>query len=151
MTVARTAASFGAGLLQRAVIGLLREATGSPAPVLGVESDPPTDVHGARPHRRRRHRRVERRHGAMLGDSAPSLQVRASKGVHLVVPRSAITGSRGLILRTATSVLFVIPWGGHWIIGTTDTDWRLDRAHPPPARADIDYLLDQVNQVLDRR
>ena len=38
--------------------------------------------------------------------------------------------STGLILRTETSVLFVIPWGRHWIIGTTDTDWRLDKAHP---------------------
>ena len=36
----------------------------------------------------------------------------------------------GLILRTEKSVLFVIPWGRHWIIGTTDTDWSLDKAHP---------------------
>ena len=82
----------------------------------------------------------------MLSDvrcaAAPGLRVRASKGVHLVVPRSAITGEAGLILRTATSVLFVIPWGGHWIIGTTDTDWHLDRAHPAASARDIDYLLD---------
>ena len=88
----------------------------------------------------------------MLGDVGvrPGLRVRASKGVHLVVPRSAITGEAGLILRTPTSVLFVIPWGGHWIIGTTDTDWRLDRAHPAASARDIAYLLDQVNTVLDR-
>jgi glycerol-3-phosphate dehydrogenase len=47
-------------------------------------------------------------------------------------------------------VLFVIPWGGHWIIGTTDTDWRLDRSHPAASARDISYLLDQVNAVLDR-
>jgi glycerol-3-phosphate dehydrogenase len=70
--------------------------------------------------------------------------------VHLVVPRSAITGEAGLILRTPTSVLFVIPWGGHWIIGTTDTDWKLDRSHPAASARDIRYLLDQVNTVLDR-
>ena len=80
----------------------------------------------------------------------PGLRVRASKGVHLVVPRSAITGEAGLILRTATSVLFVIPWGGHWIIGTTDTEWRLDRAHPAASARDIAYLLEQVNTVLER-
>jgi glycerol-3-phosphate dehydrogenase len=66
------------------------------------------------------------------------------------VPRSAITGDAGLILRTATSVLFVLPWGGHWIIGTTDTDWHLDRSHPAASARDIRYLLDQVNPVLDR-
>ena len=88
----------------------------------------------------------------MLSDVGvrPGFRVRASKGVHLVVPRSAITGEAGLILRTATSVLFVIPWGGHWIIGTTDTDWQLDRAHPAASARDIRYLLDQVNTVLDR-
>ncbi|MBQ1015468.1 FAD-dependent oxidoreductase, partial [Micromonospora sp. M51] len=88
----------------------------------------------------------------MLNDVGlrPGVRVRASKGVHLVVPRSAITGETGLILRTASSVLFVIPWGGHWIIGTTDTDWRLDRSHPAASARDIDYLLQQVNTVLDR-
>jgi glycerol-3-phosphate dehydrogenase len=44
----------------------------------------------------------------------------------------------------------VIPWGGHWIIGTTDTDWQLDRSHPAASARDISYLLDQVNTVLDR-
>ena len=88
---------------------------------------------------------------ALAGTAGPSgLRVRASKGVHLLVPRSAISGDSGLILRTPSSVLFVIPWGGHWIIGTTDTDWALDRAHPAASATDIEYLLQQVNQVLDR-
>jgi glycerol-3-phosphate dehydrogenase len=75
-------------------------------------------------------------------------QVRASKGIHIVVPREKITGDTGLILRTETSVLFVIPWKTHWLIGTTDTDWKLDLAHPAATRSDIEYLLDRVNQVL---
>ena len=60
---------------------------------------------------------------------------RASKGIHLVVPRDRIHGDSGLILRTEKSVLFVIPWESHWIIGTTDTDWNLDLAHPAASRA----------------
>ena len=36
----------------------------------------------------------------------------------------------GLLLRTEKSVLFVIPWGRHWIVGTTDTDWDLDKLNP---------------------
>lgn len=78
------------------------------------------------------------------------IHVRASKGVHLVVPRDRIHGDSGLILRTKTSVLFVIPWKDHWIIGTTDTDWNLDLAHPAASRHDVDYLLEQVNQVLEQ-
>ncbi|MGO3832470.1 MAG: glycerol-3-phosphate dehydrogenase/oxidase [Microbacteriaceae bacterium] len=76
-------------------------------------------------------------------------RVRASKGVHIVVPRDCFDSYAGLLLRTATSVLFVLPWGKHWIIGTTDTDWNLDKAHPAATQADIDYLLDQVNRVVE--
>ncbi|WP_043647924.1 glycerol-3-phosphate dehydrogenase/oxidase [Terracoccus sp. 273MFTsu3.1] len=74
--------------------------------------------------------------------------VRASKGVHIVVARDRINSETGLILRTEKSVLFVIPWGTHWIIGTTDTDWDLDLAHPAATRADIDYILEHINTVL---
>ncbi|HET6563093.1 MAG TPA: FAD-dependent oxidoreductase, partial [Marmoricola sp.] len=76
------------------------------------------------------------------------LNVQASKGIHLVVPRDRIRSESGIILRTESSVLFVIPWGRHWIIGTTDTAWELDKAHPAASRTDIDYLLGQVNRVL---
>ena len=45
-------------------------------------------------------------------------------------------------------MLFVIPWRNHWIVGTTDTDWNLDLAHPAATKADIDYILEHVNSVL---
>jgi glycerol-3-phosphate dehydrogenase len=83
-----------------------------------------------------------------LADTRGQIHVRASKGVHLVVPRDRLQSSTGIILRTETSVLFVIPWGRHWIIGTTDTDWSLDKAHPAASSRDIDYLLDHVNAVI---
>jgi glycerol-3-phosphate dehydrogenase len=75
--------------------------------------------------------------------------VRASKGVHLLVPRERIRSDVALILRTERSVLFVIPWGAHWIIGTTDTEWKFDRDHPAASRQDIRYLLDHVNEALE--
>ncbi|MCZ6783301.1 MAG: glycerol-3-phosphate dehydrogenase/oxidase [Proteobacteria bacterium] len=78
------------------------------------------------------------------------IQVRASKGIHLVVPRDRIHGDSGLILRTSKSVLFVIPWKLHWIIGTTDTDWNLDLAHPAASRSNVEYLLDTLNTVLSQ-
>jgi glycerol-3-phosphate dehydrogenase len=161
LAVVRTAAGYGARALSSArVTGLLREGDGDAAPVVGVRVADLTDGSSFAV----RARSVVAATGvwsddvgAMLGDSAPSLRVRASKGVHLVVPRSAIAaadvpdGDRpGLILRTSTSVLFVIPWGEQWIVGTTDTPWRLDRDHPAASSADIGYLLDQVNRVLTR-
>ncbi|KFF59242.1 glycerol-3-phosphate dehydrogenase [Cryobacterium sp. MLB-32] len=83
----------------------------------------------------------------MVGERG-TFKVRASKGVHLLVPRDRFQSAMGLLLRTEKSVLFVIPWGRHWLIGTTDTDWHLDKAHPAATAADIDYILEHVNSVL---
>ncbi len=88
---------------------------------------------------------TERVHGMAGGGH---IRVRASKGIHLVVPRHRIAAASGLILRTKSSVLFVIPWYEHWIIGTTDTSWDLDLDHPAASRADIDYLLTTLNAAL---
>jgi len=88
---------------------------------------------------------TERVHGMAGGGH---IRVRASKGIHLLVPRHRIRSKGGLILRTPSSVLFVIPWNEHWIIGTTDTSWNLDLDHPAASRADIDYLLTTLNGAL---
>ncbi|MBF6090237.1 glycerol-3-phosphate dehydrogenase/oxidase [Nocardia cyriacigeorgica] len=88
---------------------------------------------------------------AML-DATPQLRIRTSKGVHIVVPRDRIDATTGLITETEKSLLFVIPcpWSDqHWVIGTTDTPWDHDLAHPAATRADIDYILGQVNRLLE--
>src|SRR5690242_7734157 len=77
-------------------------------------------------------------------------KVRMSKGVHIVVPRSAVDADTGMILRTEKSVLFFIPWGEHWIVGTTDTDFAGDRAEPVATEEDIEYILAAANRVLAR-
>ena len=147
MAVVRTAASYGALAANRSqVIGFLREGervTG--VRVRDLETDAELEV---------RARQVVNATGVWTDDTQQMVgergqfHVRASKGIHLVVPRDRIQSSTGLILRTEKSVLFVIPWGRHWIIGTTDTDWDLGKAHPAASRTDIDYLLDHVNRVL---
>lgn len=78
----------------------------------------------------------------------PVRNVTASKGIHIVVPRDRIDATSGLITKTEKSVLFIIPFHQHWLIGTTDTPWDLDLAHPAASARDIDYLLDQTNRLL---
>jgi glycerol-3-phosphate dehydrogenase len=147
VTVVRSAAAYGARCAARArVTGFLREGervTG--VRVRDLETDTEIEV---------RAQQVVNATGvwtddtqAMVGERG-QIHVRASKGIHLVVPRDRIHSSSGLILRTETSVLFVIPWGRHWVIGTTDTAWDLDKAHPAASSRDIDYLLGRVNEVL---
>jgi glycerol-3-phosphate dehydrogenase len=84
----------------------------------------------------------------MLAGTSGGLSVLASKGIHVVIPRDRIKGSAGLLLQTEKSVLFFIPWSRYWILGTTDTPWKLDPRHPVPTARDIDYVLEHANAVL---
>jgi glycerol-3-phosphate dehydrogenase len=84
-----------------------------------------------------------------LVDGRPSDgPVTASKGIHLVVPRDRIRASTGVVTRSGSSVLFLIPWGRFWIIGTTDTPWRHGLERPAVTARDIADLLAAVNQHL---
>ncbi|WP_310728920.1 glycerol-3-phosphate dehydrogenase/oxidase [Streptomyces sp. N2A] len=146
-TLVRTAAAYGAHAANRArVVGFLREGER----VVGARVQ---DVEGGREYEVRA-RQIVNATGVWTDDTQALIgergqfHVRASKGIHLVVPKDRIHSTTGLILRTEKSVLFVIPWGRHWIVGTTDTDWDLDKAHPAASSADIDYLLEHVNAVL---
>ncbi|GLV72255.1 glycerol-3-phosphate dehydrogenase/oxidase [Streptomyces hygroscopicus] len=146
-TLVRTAAEYGAHVANRArVVGFLREGERVVgARVRDLEQGGEFEV---------RARQVVNASGVWTDDTQALIgergqfHVRASKGIHLVVPKDRIHSTTGLILRTEKSVLFVIPWGRHWIVGTTDTDWDLDKAHPAASSADIDYLLEHVNEVL---
>jgi glycerol-3-phosphate dehydrogenase len=147
MMLARTAASYGGHIATRArVTGLLRDG----GRVVGAVV---RDLESGRTLEVRAHQVINAtgvwtdETQAMAGERG-QFHVRASKGIHLVVPRDRIRGRSGLILRTEKSVLFVIPWGRHWIIGTTDTPWDLSKDHPAASAQDIDYLLGHVNRVL---
>ncbi len=147
MMVARTAAHYGAVVrTSTQVVSLLREGdrvTG--VTVRDSEDGSITEVHG---HVVVNATGVWTDEIQALSKERGRFRVRASKGVHIVVPRDRVVSEVAIILRTEKSVLFVIPWGTHWIIGTTDTDWNLDLAHPAATKADIDYILAEVNKVL---
>ena len=147
MMIARTAANYGALCVNSTrVIGFLRDG----GQVVGVEVK---DLETGQLLKLRA-RQVINAAGVwtdevqkMVGGRG-QFQVRASKGVHVVVPANRINSATGIITRTEKSLLFIIPWGSHWIIGTTDTDWHLDLAHPAASQTDIDYLLTQANTLL---
>jgi glycerol-3-phosphate dehydrogenase len=148
MTVARTAAGHGALLANSTrVVGFTMSSQGR------IEAVQALDLETGREHAIAT-RSVINATGVWTDDieslaGRDGIDVQASKGVHLLVPRDRIDSQTGIILRTKASVLFVIPWGRHWIVGTTDTAWSLRRAHPAASRSDIEYLLTWVNSVLD--
>ncbi|MFD3702019.1 glycerol-3-phosphate dehydrogenase/oxidase [Nocardia sp. NPDC058658] len=147
MMLARTAADAGATVLTRTkVVGLLREGervTG--ATVEDLETGVTHQIKA---------KTVISATGVwtddmieMTGVEFP-FHVQMSKGVHIMVQRERLNMDTGLIMRTEKSVLFVIPWAEHWIIGTTDTEWSLDKNHPTASAADVQYILDHVNSLL---
>ncbi len=75
-------------------------------------------------------------------------RVRQAKGVHLVVRGSAIRSTSAVIARTPYSVLFILPWGSRWLIGTTDTDYHGDLGEPTVDAEDVAYLIEQTNRWL---
>ncbi|MGB6022651.1 MAG: glycerol-3-phosphate dehydrogenase/oxidase, partial [Ornithinimicrobium sp.] len=83
-----------------------------------------------------------------LADTEGGLNVLASKGIHIVIPRDRLKGTSGVLIQTEKSVLFFVPWSRYWIVGTTDTPWEEDRLHPVATSADIDYVLEHANDVL---
>ena len=147
MMVGRTAAHYGAVVrTSTQVVRFLHEADRvSGATVRDSEDGRETDVHA---HVVINATGVWTDEIQRIAGGRGRFKVRASKGVHLVVGRDKIVSEAAMILRTEKSVLFIIPWGNHWIIGTTDTDWKLDLAHPAATKADIDYILGHVNKVV---
>ena len=147
LTVARTAAHYGAVIrTSTQVVALLRE--GDRVTGVRVRDSEDGQVTEVRGHVVVNATGVWTDEIQALSRQRGRFHVRASKGVHIVVPRDRIVSEAAIILRTEKSVLFVIPWGTHWIIGTTDTDWNLDLAHPAATKADIDYILTHVNTAL---
>ena len=152
LAIARTASHHGASIVTSTrVTGLLIEDLDGVETVVGaklrdLETNTDYECRAAK---------VVNATGVWLDDihdmvAPSSLAVRAAKGVHLVVRRDCIDSDCGIVLRTARSVLFLIPWGEHWLLGTTDTEWEFDRAHPAASSADIDYILDHANEALER-
>ncbi|HVT67988.1 MAG TPA: glycerol-3-phosphate dehydrogenase/oxidase [Trebonia sp.] len=179
VTVARTAARYGAQVLTRAtaVSLLIAPAGTAPGTPDGTAAGNPPGAGATAPDTAGDGRRVT---GAVVRDEETGrvfdvraarvvvcagvwsdlvhqasgvragYHVRMSKGVHLVMPRSAIDADTGMIVRTSKSVLFFIPWDTRWIVGTTDTEWSGDRAEPAATAEDVDYILREANRVLAR-
>ncbi len=88
-----------------------------------------------------------------LAKADAGLKVLASKGIHITVDQDKIKADpdTGIISKTEKSVLFVIPWDGYWVIGTTDTPWKEDVAAPVATSDDIDYLIEHANAILENK
>ncbi len=74
-----------------------------------------------------------------------------TKGVHLVVPASALPVQNSVYFDVGDGrMIFAIPRGDWTYFGTTDTDYNGLLDHPAVTFADVDYLLGAVNRMFPR-
>jgi glycerol-3-phosphate dehydrogenase len=87
-----------------------------------------------------------------MADPAAEPLVVTSQGIHLVFDRSFLKGETALMVpRTSDGrVLFVIPWHGHAVAGTTDTPVDAPSLEPHALEEEIEFILETAGRYLTR-
>jgi glycerol-3-phosphate dehydrogenase len=81
-----------------------------------------------------------------LHDEAEVPVIRPSRGTHILVEAGTLPVVAGAIAPAGGGrTIFVLPWLGQTLIGTTDNDYEGDLQHVQPPLEDVDYLLEAVN------
>lgn len=75
-----------------------------------------------------------------------------SQGVHLVLPRSFFPGDTAMIVPKTPDgrVIFIIPWHGQAIVGTTDTPIPDAMPEPVAQANEVKFLLDMSSEYLSK-
>lgn len=84
-----------------------------------------------------------------LEPAATPLAVELVQGTHILVQGAPAQGIYYLEAPADGRAVFVMPWRGQTLIGTTETVYHGDPADASPLPAEIDYLLDTRNHYFD--
>jgi glycerol-3-phosphate dehydrogenase len=150
LAVVRTAASFGAVTVNHAPVTALVTSGGR---VTGARvtpaDDAPVDVRAA----------VVVNASGVWADDLGALEatghphtIRPAKGIHLTVRATAFPCDIAAVIpvRGDHRSIFVVSWGDHVYLGTTDTAWDGPLDDPSVTPEDVDYVLDAANAVTTR-
>ena len=76
--------------------------------------------------------------------------LKAAAGIHIVLPGRFVPADAGMLIPKTEDgrVLFVLPWHGHALIGTTDSPSEIIE-HPQAKEEEVEYLLRHINQYFD--
>jgi len=79
--------------------------------------------------------------------------IKPSQGIHLVLDPGFLGGQDALMIPATTDgrVLFIVPWQGKLIVGTTDTLRDKPSLEPRALEEEIDFVLDNAAQFLRRK
>jgi glycerol-3-phosphate dehydrogenase len=78
-------------------------------------------------------------------------RMRPSKGAHILLPLDVFPTEDALLIPKTEDgrVLFAVPWNGRLLVGTTDEEVTPE-AELVVTKADVEYMLRQLNQYLAR-
>jgi len=87
-----------------------------------------------------------------LRSSSAAPLLRFSRGAHIVLERAFLPGDTAVLVpRTDDDrVVFLIPWRGRVLLGTTDTPVEAPSHEPFATSEDVDYLLEHAARYLSR-
>jgi len=85
-----------------------------------------------------------------MDDPEARPMLKASSGIHILLDKRFTPPDTGLLIPKTEDgrVLFVLPWEGHALVGTTDEPAEITE-HPRPSREDVAYLLRHLNRYFD--
>jgi len=78
------------------------------------------------------------------------VRVQPSKGIHLVLRKGILDSRTALVIPETDDgrLLFLTPWAGHTLLGTTDAPYADPLEEPTATLDEIAYLLDHANRYL---
>jgi glycerol-3-phosphate dehydrogenase len=87
-----------------------------------------------------------------MDEPAAARLVRASQGVHIVLPRDFLPGESAIMVPRTDDhrVLFAIPWQDRVLVGTTDTPVERADLEPVPLAEEVEFLLEHAGRYLER-
>jgi glycerol-3-phosphate dehydrogenase len=72
-------------------------------------------------------------------------RIRPSRGTHVIMSRETLPVNAGVIVPAGEGrTVFVLPWLGRTLVGTTDNDYEGDLEHVPASDGDVAYLIEAV-------
>jgi glycerol-3-phosphate dehydrogenase len=146
LTVARTAASYDAAVVNHAAVTGLRKGADGTVTAVVVEADgTAVDVATA----------VVVNATGVWTDEVRALDegthpdsIRPAKGIHLTLPWDKVRNEIAVVIPVPKDrrSLFVVPWGDRTYVGTTDTDYDGPLDDPQCTPDDIAYVLRALNR-----
>ncbi len=90
--------------------------------------------------------------GLGAGTDGHAGRIRPAKGIHLTVSKDAIPCDIASVVPVPEDrrSIFVVPWGNHVYLGTTDTDYSGSLEDPPVCPEDVTYIIDAVNATFSK-